>query len=808
MATLQDRGGSYRVLFQFAGRQHSLGLGRLAPKLAEARAARVDELLTLVKNGYLEVAPGDAVVEFLKRDGRPPAPPAVASVPEPPARPKLALASLQRLYAAAHRGSLAANSLGEIETHFKHLRETLGDDFVVEALELADLQRHVKRRELMKNSRGKPISPVTIQKDLVSLRVAWRWAAEGKLLAGAFPRLKSVRFGRTAEKPTMVDIQPKACAGRVRFAPREVDVRYRADGSILMRSPIPLDGCERHICAYLERWARQTPEQTFLAKREADGEWRRLTYSEAWHRARAIGQALLEHGLGPDRPLAILTGNSIEHAVIAFGAMTASVPVAPISPSYSASEGGLKRLAEIIDMLKPGMIFAQSADALAGARALPQLAELPWVSAVPAASTIVLAEIEAVDRHDSVDRAYAAAGHATVAKILFTSGSTGTPKGVPNTQGMLCSATRASGLMFPVDAPPVMVDWMPWHHTLGGNSTLHSILRDGGTMYIDDGRPLPGLFHHTIRNLTEIATTVVQNVPAGYQMLVPAMEADDALRVRFFERVERIAFAGASLSPDTFRRMQDLAIRTTGAPVPFIAGYGTTETSPGISSTHWPSEGKGEVGLPFPGCELKLVPFGDRYDIRARGPNVFPGYLSRPDLTAAAFDEEGFYRVGDAVQFMNPADPPLGLRFAGRLSENFKLSSGTWVLTGELRSEIIAAAPSIAEAVIAGHDRDDVRLLVWIAPSLLADLKRQEGVGLGAIAAKVVERIRDELVAYNKQNAGGTRRVAAFRIVSEPASMAAGEITDKGYVNQRAVLANRSELVEGLYTAAADVIVC
>jgi feruloyl-CoA synthase len=326
---------------------------------------------------------------------------------------------------------------------------------------------------------------------------------------------------------------------------------------------------------------------------------------------------------------------------------------------------------------------------------------------------------------------------------------------------------------------------MPWHHTLGGNSTLHSILRDGGTMYIDGGRPMPGLFGETVRNLTEIATTVVQNVPVGFQMLVAAMEADDALRTRFFERVERIAFAGASLTGATFDRMQALAMRTIGEPVAFIAGYGTTETGPGISSTHWPSEGKGEIGLPFPGCEVKLVPFDDRYEIRVRGPNVFPGYLARPDLTNQAFDDEGFYAVGDAVQFFEPRDPRQGLRFAGRLSENFKLSNGSWVLTGELRAAVLAAVPDLAELVVAGHDRDDVRLLVW-------------ATGKGD-PEQVQAAIARDLAAYNAANPGATRRIAGFLLADTPPSMADGELTDKGYVNQRAVLANRAASIARLY---------
>jgi feruloyl-CoA synthase len=597
----------------------------------------------------------------------------------------------------------------------------------------------------------------------------------------------------------MDDVSVQETRPRIRFAPREVDVRYRADGSILLRSPLELTGRRRHVCEYLQAWAQAAPERTFLAQRGADGAWRRISYAEAWRRAQAIGQGLLERGLGPDRPLAILTGNSLEHALVTYGAMTAGVPAAPISPAYSASEGGLKRLAEVAELLQPAMVFAQSADRLGRARALPQLSDLPWISAEPAEDTVTLDDLERVDGLARVERAFAAADEATVAKILFTSGSTGSPKGVPNTQGMLCSDLAALAMLIPVAQTPVTVDWMPWHHAFGGNSTLNGVLRDGGTFYIDDGRPTPTLFAETIRNLKEIAVTIVQTVPAGFQMLVPALEADEGLRARFFERIERLGFAGASLPPDIFHRMQALAQRATGAPIPFLSGYGATETGPGISNTHWPSEGKGELGLPFPGCELKLTPVDDRYDVRMRGPSVFSGYLRRPDLTEAAFDEEGFYELGDAVQFLDPADPSRGLRFAGRLSENFKLCNGTWVLTGELRLAVLAAAPSIGELVVAGHDRDDVRLIVWPAPALMQQPEARHGAA---------ERIRQELVGYNRAVRGATRRIAAFCLADEPPSLADGEATDKGSVNQRAVLANRKALVEALYRGGDAVVSC
>jgi len=579
-----------------------------------------------------------------------------------------------------------------------------------------------------------------------------------------------------------------------RFAPREVDVRYRADGAIEMRSPIPLEGCPRNICDFLEHWSREAPDRVFLAQRNADGNWRHLTYAQGWRRARAIGQALLDQGLGPARPLAILTGNSIEHALMSFGAMIAGVPVAPISPGYSIHAGGLPRLAEIVGMLQPALVFAQSADALAGARALGPLAAIPWVSVAPARNAIALAAFEQVGDCTQVDLAFAAANHDTIAKILFTSGSTGTPKGVPNSQGMMCSETRANQLVITLDAPPVTVDWMPWHHTFGGNSTLNAVLRDGGTLHIDDGLPLPGLFDKTIRNLREIACSMVQMAPAGLQMLVPALEADDALRERFFERLGRIGFGGASLPPDIFHRLQALAVRTTGQPVPIVSGYGSTETAPAISGTYWASEGKGELGLPVPGCTMKLVPFEDRHEVRVCGPNVFAGYLGRPDLSAQAFDEDGFYCTGDTVKWVDRADPSKGLLFAGRLSENFKLCNGSWVLTGELRLAVLAAASAIAEAVVAGPDRDDVRLLVWPAA--------------GLHGAEANARIRDQLLAYNAATSGSTRRIAAFRILADPPSLAAGEITDKGNVNQRAVLANRRNWVDGLYDNGDGVVLC
>ena len=585
------------------------------------------------------------------------------------------------------------------------------------------------------------------------------------------------------------------------FAPQAVDISYRADGCLILRSPIALGECDRHLCTYLSRWAQETPTQTFLAERDADGEWQRLSYLEAWDRVRRIGQALVDRGMGQDHPIAILSGNSIEHALITFAGMLARVPVAPISPAYSLLPEGIARLSEIADVLRPAMVFAQSTQALQRARTLPGLANAEWVSVEPDPTATSFAALEAVAPAEGIDAAFAQATYDDVAKILFTSGSTGTPKGVPQTQRMLCSAIHSASLLAAMDEPPVMVDWMPWHHTMGGNNTLHGTLRSGGTLYIDDGRPTPELIGRTIRNLTEIPTTFVQNVPAGFQMLVEAMEQDDALRTSFFRRVKRLLYAGAALPRDTWERLQALSIQARGQPVAVTSGYGTTETAPGICSTHWACEGRGEIGLPHPGVEVKLVPAGDRYEVRARGPNVMRGYLGRPDLTEAAFDEEGFYKVGDAVKFVDPQDPRQGLRFAGRLSENFKLSNGSWVLTGELRAAVLAAAPTLAEAVIAGHDRNDIRLLVWATAAARSQIAKGSGAERASEAALEI-RIAQELRAYNAGTSGGTRKIAAFAVLTAPPSLAAGEVTDKGYVNQRAVLMSQADLVEDLYATA------
>ena len=615
---------------------------------------------------------------------------------------------------------------------------------------------------------------------------------------GAQPGVGEVRRSAAEQPPA------RAEPSGLGFAPKEVLVERREDGSILLRSPIELTGSVNNIVDYLEQWAATAPDRVFLAQRSAAPGWETLSYAEAWRRVQGVAQALLDMGLSGKTPIAILSGASLEHAVLTFAGMLVGIPVSPISPNYSLLPGAQPRLAEIAELLEPGLVLAQDATRFVDARSVPQLANARWLCAVAGETdTPTIDSLYDTPPRDAVAAARHAVGSATVAKILFTSGSTGSPKGVLNTQGMLCSAVQAAGLVVWSDQVPVALDWLPWHHTVGGNATLHGVLREGGTLYIDDGRPTPNEFCKTIENIREVRPTSLLSVPSAIQMLADALEADDDLREAFFSRLRRMNYAGASLPQEVWNRMQALAVRTLGTQIAFGSGYGATETGPGISITHWPSQGGGEIGLPFPGLTVKLVPVEDRYEVRARGPNVTPGYLRRPDLTAAAFDEEQFYRVGDLVQFANPDRPEDGLRFAGRLSENFKLTNGSWVATGDLRLALIEACqPMLTDLVIAGPDRDDIRLMVWVHPAERKPAGAPVDGLLGSAAyAEIAERLAERLRVYNREAGGRTCRVSAFRILHTPASIGAGETTDKGYVNQRGVLANRAALVDELYSA-------
>jgi len=563
----------------------------------------------------------------------------------------------------------------------------------------------------------------------------------------------------------------------LRLAPPAVNVERRA-GNLYLRSPQKLAPRARCVTEWLVRWSDKAPERTFLAERKGDG-WRKITYREAYGAVRRIGQALLERGLNAERPVAILSDNSIDHALLALGAMHVGIPAAPISPAYSLMSQDFGKLKHIFQLLKPGLVFAADAAKFA-----------PALAAVEAQSASV-AEMLETNPGSILEREYAKVRGETIAKILFTSGSTGMPKGVINTHSMLCANQQQLAQCWPFveDRPPVVVDWLPWNHTFGGNHNFNLILRNGGTLYIDGGKPLPGLVETTVKNLADVSPTLYFNVPRGYDLLLPYLERDEKLRQSFFRELDVLFYAAASLPQNLWDRLK----RLSGARVAFLSAWGSTETSPLATSVHFHMDRPGVIGLPIPECELKLVPCAGKLEVRVRGPNVMPGYYKGEGLTREAFDDEGFYRIGDAVKFADADDPAKGIVFDGRVAEDFKLTSGTWVHVGALRVKLIAAAdPLIQDAVITGHDRQEIGALVLLSAAAKdrSDVRERLQAALGKLAAE----------------GGSSMHPRRLLIMTEPPSIDANEITDKGYINQRAVLERRAALVEKLYAGGEDVI--
>lgn len=587
------------------------------------------------------------------------------------------------------------------------------------------------------------------------------------------------------------------------FAPKDLLIEHRGDGSLILRSPIQLGECDWRITDFLPTWANSVPDRIFLAQRNAKGEWDEITYREAWSQVQAVGQSLIDMGAKPADKLAVLSGNSIENAVISFAAMAIGVILAPISPNYTLMPGGLARLKDVADALRPSFVFVQSGRDFAAGRSMPELTAATWISVDGAPDTVPFRTMTARNGSDGFERASGAVSCDAVAKILFTSGSTGFPKGVMNTHRMMASSLQMGSLLVSPPETPIQVEWLPWHHTMGSNVILHSILKNGGTLYIDDGRPVPQLFHKTVANLREISPTAMFNVPAGYNLLCDAIENDLDLGAAVFKRMDRLSYAGAAISQSTLEKLYRLTSSITGRRIPVMSGYGATETAPTISTTHWATDRPGEIGLPAPGLQLKLIPVSDTYEARVKGPNVTPGYLGRPDLTAKAFDEEGFYRIGDTVSFLDPQKPELGLCFTGRISENFKLANGTWVSIGNMRAAILAATRGVLlDIVVAGENRESCALLCWLNPTEAARLSKAPAADLNCDPL-VVQFLKDRFQAYN-ETVGSSEKVHSFSLLKDPPSLAAGEITDKAYVNQRAVLKHRSEQVDRLYCSEAS----
>ena len=586
------------------------------------------------------------------------------------------------------------------------------------------------------------------------------------------------------------------------FAPRD-------DGSQIVTSTEPLQPYAARLTDRLLHWAEVAPDRTLVAKRVHKGDWRRVSYAEALASARSIAQVLLDHGLNAERPLAILSDNDIEHLLLSLGAMLVGVPFAPVSAAYSLVSQDHAKLRHILGVLTPGMIFAADGDAFAKAITAVVPAETPVVLArgdIAGRPTRAFAEFLATRATAQVDEAHARVGPDTIAKFLFTSGSTKLPKGVINTQRMICSNQQMIRQCFPhlQHEPPVLVDWLPWNHTFGGIHNVGFTLFNGGTLYIDDGKPTPGGIKETLRNLREIAPTMYFNVPKGFEEIARALHAEPALATKFFSRVQMLFYAGAGLSPAVWKSLHDVAVATCGERIPIGTGLGMTETGPSALFTHTEDVNPGEIGLPCAGFDVKLVPSDGKLEIRYRSPSVMPGYWRSPEVSRQSYDEEGYFRSGDAVKFIDADDPDQGFLFDGRTAEDFKLDTGTWVSVGPLRARLIAAGDAcVQDVVITGLNRDEVGALIFPlldgCRRVASDLPATATPGEVLASPRLRRFFAELLTGLAAQATGSANRVARALLLAEPPSIDKGEITDKGSINQRAVLTARAERVAALY---------
>ncbi|MDH2357066.1 feruloyl-CoA synthase [Bradyrhizobium sp. SSUT112] len=593
------------------------------------------------------------------------------------------------------------------------------------------------------------------------------------------------------------------------FATPRTVAEQRADGSIVLRSPDPLRNGARCIGDWLEQWARQRPDAIFLAERSStEAPWTTVTYAQALRQVRAAASWILAQGLSADHPLAILSDNGIDHALLALAAQHVGVPSAAISPAYSLMSKDFDKLKSMITLLQPGTIYVSATKPFAAALAAIKPLHSAQIISGNADDTDALAfrTIAATPESPDVAKAFAAVTPATIAKFLFTSGSTGTPKAVVNTQRMLTSSQQAKAQTWTFLEQGrddlVILDWLPWSHTFGANHNFNLVLRNGGSLYIDGGKPAPGLFATSLANLRSVMPTVYFNVPRGFDMLIAALRGDEELCRRFFGEVKFAFYAGAALPQKLWDALDELSVKTVGRAMPMVSAWGSTETSPLATDCHFLAERSGNIGVPIPGTELKLVPSGDKLEVRVRGPNVTPGYWKAPELTRQAFDDEGFYLIGDAVKFADAGRPERGLFFDGRVAEDFKLNSGTWVSVGTLRVAGIAAlAPLAQDIVVTGHGGDEVRFLVFpniAACRAHAGLPETAAVNDALAHDKVRAAIAQGLAKLKQQGANSSGHATRALLLAEPPSVDGGEITDKGYINQRAVLMRRADAVARL----------
>ncbi|WP_418314849.1 feruloyl-CoA synthase [Piscinibacter sakaiensis] len=584
------------------------------------------------------------------------------------------------------------------------------------------------------------------------------------------------------------------------LAPPRTERELLAGGGFVLRSPDPLQPYARCIGEWLEHWAAATPDAPAFAERGKDGSWRRLNWRETREQVGRVAQGLLDLQLAPRAPIVALSDNSIDHLLLMLAGMHIGRAVCTVSSAYSRLAKDFGKVRGILDALDPALVYGDDAEiygppvAGTGLRAVSVFSR----GAETVEGAIGFAQLAGTTEGPEVRRAFDAIAPDDHAKYLLTSGSTGAPKVVINTHRMLCANQQmiAQVWRFLEHEKPVIVDWLPWSHTFGGNHNLNLVLRNGGTLVIDEGRPAPGLIEKTARNLAEIQPTIHFNVPRGIDLLLPVLEADEQLAQGFFARLRAVFYAGAALPQTTWERLQQLAVRVRGEPIWLTTSWGSTETSPAITSAHWRLDKAGVIGLPLPGLELKLVPNGEKLEMRVKGVSIFPGYRNAPELTAQAFDADGYYRIGDAGHLLDDAEPERGVVFNGRVAEDFKLSSGTWVSVGTLRVKVVAAlAPLAQDVVITGHDRDEVGVLVF--PSAPA---------AALPADELASRIGACLQEMQAEGAGSSQTPQRALILSEPPSAERGEITDKGYVNQAAVLRHRAAQVQHLYSDAPDVV--
>jgi feruloyl-CoA synthase len=596
--------------------------------------------------------------------------------------------------------------------------------------------------------------------------------------------------------PEAMESVPRSAHEGDFLTPRPV-ITSRDDGVIYVREAYALPPYPTRVTAPFDHYTAQVPERVFMADRKGGGnDWRRITYAQMHARMRSLGQFLLDQNLSAERPLVILSGNDIEHASLALAAMHVGVPYSAISPTYALAGGDYGRLREVLGTITPGLFYAGNADVFAPVVAVVA-ADVPLITDHGGHGTLAFRDVVATLPTAEVDAASAAITGDTIAKFLFTSGSTGAPKAVINTHRMLCAnqVMTREAFRFIKEEPPVFLDWAPWNHTASGNKVFLMTVFNGGTFYVDDGRPTPADMAKTIRNLREVSPTWYFNVPAGYDALVPHLEADPDLRQSFFRNLKMLWYAGASMPQHVWDALERLAAQATGNRIVIGSGLGATETAPAAMFCTWPQHMAGNVGLPIPGVTLKLVPLEGKYEARIKGDNVTPGYWRQPEQSQAAFDEEGFYRLGDALAPVDPQDLTQGFRFDGRTAENFKLDTGTWVSTGALRLSFLEHfGPLLRDVAITGADRPYLGALVFP--------REPQRAG----ASDYLSELEKALNSFAKKSAGSSTRIMHLIVVEDPPSMNAGELTDKGSLNQRAVLKNRSDLVEELYRGSPRVI--